>query len=342
MLSLVLGLIQALTACQRAPSHYQQESYVFGTRVQITIVGVEDAKAQQATAAVLSNLDRLHHKYHAWQGSSTLSQINRAFAQKQPFPIDAETQSILTKASVYSQKSQSLFNPAMGGLIGLWGFHADTFGDNIPPADAIKAWQTQAPSMGDLHITQGLVRSKNPAVQLDLGGIAKGWALDQSAAILRQHGIDNALINIGGNIMALGKNHDKPWRIALQHPRKNTPLAEINLNDGEAIGTSGDYQRYFMHEGQRYCHIIDPRTGWPSMGTQSVSLITHTGPDAGIQSDALSKPFFIATPADAKKLAKTFHLDYILMIDAQGTAYLSAPMQARIRWITPPARILAL
>ena len=108
---------------------------------------------------------------------------------------------------------------------------------------------------------RGESRQSQPRVKLDLGGYAKGYALDRAAEILKSQGIHNALINIGGNVLALGTHGTRPWRVGIQHPRKPGPLATLELRDGEAIGTSGDYQRYFELDGKRYCHLIDPRTG---------------------------------------------------------------------------------
>ena len=167
----------------------------------------------------------------------------------------------------------NLFNPAIGGLIALWGFHADTPQSRVPDAAAIAGWVKRQPRMGDLHIEHNAVWSDNPAVQLDLGGYAKGRALDDAVTILKQHGIQNALVNIGGNVIALGQHGDRPWRVGIQHPRKAGTLATLDLRDGEAIGTSGDYQRYFEVGGQRYCHLIDPRSGWPASGMQSVTIL---------------------------------------------------------------------
>ena len=112
-------------------------------------------------------------------------------------------------------------------------------------------------------------------MQLDLGGYAKGYALDRAAELLRKQGIHNALINIGGNVLALGQHGNRPWRVGIQHPRKPGALATLELHDGEAIGTSGDYQRYFMLGKVRYCHLIDPRSGYPMQGVQAVTVLTR-------------------------------------------------------------------
>ncbi len=175
------------------------------------------------------------------------------------------------------------------------------------------------------------VGSRNRAVKLDLGGYAKGYALDRAADILKQQGIHNALINIGGNVLALGTHGDRPWRVGIQHPRKPGAMATLDLHDGEAIGTSGDYQRYFELDGKRYCHLIDPRTGHPVQGVQAVTILTH-GARAGLLSDAASKPLFISGPAGWRAAAGSMQLEDALLIDAGGVVHLTAAMQKRLEF----------
>ncbi len=137
------------------------------------------------------------------------------------------------------------------------------------------------PSIADLTFKGRVVTAKNPAVALDFGGYLKGVALDRAAAIFKARGIGNALINIGGNVLALGKKGDQPWRVGIRHPRPEqaggAPLATLELRDGEAIGTSGDYQRFFELDGRRYCHLIDPRSGAPATGTQALTVLIPAG-----------------------------------------------------------------
>jgi thiamine biosynthesis lipoprotein len=149
--------------------------------------------------------------------------------------------------------------------------------------------------------------------------------------LLKKMGIHNALINIGGNVMALGAHGSRPWRVGIQHPRKPGPLATLELHDGEAIGTSGDYQRYFELGGKRYCHLIDPRSGQPAQGVQAVTVLTH-GLRAGVLSDATSKPLFIAGAAGWLAAAQEMHLTEALLIDAAGTVHLTAAMQKRLEF----------
>ena len=323
-----LLLLWALAACSPPPL-VQQQSYVFGTLVEVSVYGAPEAQAQQAIAAVLARFDALHHQLHAWQPSE-LSRLNAALAKGERAPVTPELAAMLRDAQALSGQSNDLFNPAIGGLIALWGFHADTPQGRVPDSQAIARWVRAAPRMRDLHIENGTVWSDSPAVQLDLGGYAKGRALDDAVAILKAHGIRNALVNVGGNVIALGTHGDRPWRVGIQHPRKPGTLATLDLHDGEAIGTSGDYQRYFEAGGHRYCHLIDPRSGWPASGMQSVTILV-SGAHAGTRSDALSKPLFIDGVARLPYHAARLGIADYLAVDAAGQIHASPAMKARLR-----------
>ena len=327
-LSFYWVVLLALSACNKAPL-YQQQSYVFGTLVEVSIYGVPEAQAQAASAAVLARFDELHRTLHAWQPSA-LTQINTAFAAKKSAPLSAELAALITDATALSLQSDHIFNPAIGGLIALWGFQSDTPRATVPDAAAIARWREAAPRMSDIHIANGRVWSDNPAVQLDLGGYAKGYALDEAARIFKAHGIENALFNIGGNLIALGKHGEQPWRIGIQHPRQPGMLVTLDLHDGEALGTSGDYQRYFEAGGKRYSHLLDPRTGYPATEMQSVTVLV-SGAHAGTRSDALSKPLFIGGAAQLAQNAARMGITAYLAVDATGRKYISPTLAARLR-----------
>lgn len=322
-----LLLLWALAACTPPPLH-QQQAYVFGTLVEISIYGAPDAQARQAAAAVLARFDVLHRTLHAWQPSE-LSRLNAALARGERATVTPELAAMLRDAQVLSNRTNELFNPAIGGLIALWGFHSDAPQSRVPDAATLADWVRRQPRMADLSIGNDAVSSTNRAVQLDLGGYAKGRALDDAVTILKAHGIDNALVNIGGNVIALGTHGDRPWRVGIQHPRKPGTLATLDLHDGEAIGTSGDYQRYFETDGHRYSHLIDPRTGKPATGMQSVSVLVR-GQHAGTRSDALSKPLFIDGARLAEHAARLGVADY-LAVDAAGEIHISPALAARLR-----------
>lgn len=322
-----------LAACGDGPLVHQ-ESFVFGTRVEVVTQGVPEAQARDAINAVLREFDRLHRTYHAWQ-PSPLTDLNTALAAGQTVTVDPEMAGLLKNAQGFAEKGleqgNELFNPAVGQLIALWGFHTDTFTPRLPDPQAVARLVKANPRMTDLKIDGNRISSSNPAVTLDLGGIAKGWALDRAAAILHQHGVHNALINIGGNIMALGSKGKQPWTVGIQHPRKSGPIATLALYDGESIGTSGDYQRFFEVNGLRYCHLIDPLTGIPAQHTQAVTVLVTPRPDAGMISDAASKPIFLS-PEHWREMASRFNINHVMRVDAKGRITVTADLRARLRW----------
>jgi len=334
---LLLGTLLALLAgC--GPQIHKQQSYVFGTLVEITVYGEDEAKARRVTDQVLKDFDELHHTLHPWE-PGTLERINGILALATPGKPARATMPpgilpILQDAARLSALSEGLFNPAIGNLVRLWGFHSDTFEPRLPDPAAIGKLVTANPRMTDLRIDGLTLTGANPAVRIDLGGYAKGYALDLAADYLKRQGVRNALINIGGNVMALGDKGGTPWKVGIQHPRRAGALAVLELHDGEAIGTSGDYQRFFELNGKRYCHLIDPRTGWPADRAQAVTVIAH-GPHAGTLSDVASKPLFIAGPADWRRMATKMGIDEALFVAADGTIAVTRALNQRLAWEKP-------
>ncbi len=336
---LILFFALLLSACDQAPL-VQSQSYVFGTMVDISIYGESEEKAHAVTSQILQSFQRLHHQYHAWQSDSELSKLNQSFAAgKTPVEISPEFAQMLTQVQVLSKQSEGLFNPTIGGLIGAWGFQRDEFTPVEINDATIQKLVHANPQMSDIVIKDNAAYSVNPAVRLDLGGYAKGYALDLALAELQKQGVKNALVNIGGNIIALGQHGDKSWRVGIQHPREPKPMATVDLPNGWAIGTSGDYQRYFEQGGKRYCHIIDPRTGYPAQGAQAVTVLIPPSPQAGVLSDVASKPIFLSAAEQRAAAAKAMGVDHYLVVDAQGGVTLSASMNKRIHWLAKPAKM---
>ena len=333
---LLLGLFALLlAACGRTPLQ-EQQAYVFGTRVEVIVVSEDPEQGRKAIAAVLREFDRLHRSYHAWQPSE-LSALNEAIAAGKAATVSPELAGFVREAQALSQRGDHLFDPGIGRLIKLWGFQADEFKAELPPEADIKAWLASKPSIADIDITDHTIRSRNRAVALDFGGYLKGVALDRAARILRDMGIHNALINIGGNVMALGSKEGKKWRVGIQHPRQPGPLATVMLEDGEAIGTSGDYQRFFEVDGRRYPHLLDPRTGYPAAHTQAVTVLIPPGPKAGTLSDASSKPIFVAGPSAWAEMARKTGIGLVLRVDQDNRIFVTRALNQRLEYIgTPP------
>jgi len=327
---LVTAALMLLAACEGKEPLYQEQGYVFGTLVEISVYGEPEQTARKAVSEAMQEFQRLHNMLHAWQPSE-LSDLNAAFAKNDRAAISAELAAILQDATKLSQQSHGLFNPAIGGLIQLWGFHSDEIKPVQPGEKQIEQWVKANPRMADIAIDNDRARSKNKSVQVDLGGYAKGYALDRAAESMRKLGVHNALINIGGNVLALGRHGNRAWRVGIQHPRKPGALATLELHDGEAIGTSGDYQRYFTVGTMRFCHLIDPNTGYPKQGVQSVTVLAH-GLHAGVLSDVASKPLFIAGVHGWRKAASWMNVTEAMLIDGQGKVHLTSELQKRLEF----------
>ena len=328
---LILACALLVAACSRTPVQ-EQQAYVFGTRVEVLVVSADPERGRAAIAAVLREFDWLHRAYHAWQDSE-LTALNQAILSGRPHQAGPELVELIREAQALSRQGEHLFDPGIGRLVRLWGFHTDEFKAELPPAAAIEAWLAASPGIADLTVSGPTISSRNPQVALDFGGYLKGVALDRAAAILHSQGFDNALINIGGNVMALGSKDGRKWRVGIQHPRQPGPLATVELADGEAIGTSGDYQRYFEVDGKRYPHLLDPRTGHPVDHTQAVTVLIPAGARAGTLSDASSKPIFIAGPDAWREMAKKMEIGMAMRVDPDGRVFVTEALNPRLEFV---------
>ena len=337
---LILACLLLLAACGRTPVQ-EQQAFVFGTRVEVLVVSADPAQGRQAIASVLREFDRMHRAYHAWQPSE-LSDLNLAIAQGRPQQVSPELAGFISEAQDLSRQGDYLFDPGIGQLIRLWGFQADEFKAEVPPAADIAAWLANKPSIANLKIAGNTITSSNRHVALDFGGYLKGVALDRAAAILREQGIHNALINIGGNVMALGSKEGRKWRVGIQHPRQPGPMATVALEDGEAVGTSGDYQRFFEVDGKRYAHLLDPRSGYPADHTQAVTVLIPGGAKAGTRSDAASKPIFIAGPDAWHAMTKQMEIGRVLRVDRDSRVFVTEALYPRLEFVGQRPEIIIL
>nr|WP_242469040.1 FAD:protein FMN transferase [Rhodovulum adriaticum] len=306
---------------------HRETLYVFGTLVEIEIRGEAPETARAATAAAGQLLQELHRDWHAWQPGGTLGALNAAIVQGRALRVDDRLAAVLRRGRDLSCASGGLFDPAIGRLVGLWGFHADMPPTGAPPERAeIAALLAARPRMTDLRLDGQTVRSTNPAVHLDLGGFAKGAALDMVAADLRARGIANAVLNAGGDVNVMGAHGDRPWRVAIRDPFVWGAVAAVSLAPGEVLYTSGNYERYFEHEGERFAHILDPRTGYPVRQIVSVSVLDTDGARADAAATALS----VAGPRDWPRVAAAMGVSAVLMITESGALLATPDMAARL------------
>lgn len=321
---LLLAAVLLLAGCDH-PEIHRERFFAFGTLVELNVYTRDAALARAGADAVRADLARMHRDWHAWE-PGPLQEVNRALARGEAIQPDPAVLAPILEARALSLRTQGLFNPAMGRLFALWGFQSDQAAGPPPPPEAVQALLAQAPDMGDLQWEEGRLSTENPAVQLDLGAFAKGYGVHRAVDHLRALGIENAILNAGGDLRAIGRPGDRPWRIGIRDPDGQGVLAGIEVQGDEAVFTSGDYERYFTQEGVRYHHILDPRTGYPARGTRSVTVI-HS--DAGL-ADAASTALFIAGPDHWPHIAARLGVDKVLLLDKEGVAHMTPAMAERV------------
>jgi len=333
-------LLAAVTlgACSKQdPPIFHDRFFAFGTLIELTLYGVDAETAQQASQRLEGDFQDMHQRWHAWEPGA-LQRTNEQLATLEPFAADADILPLIIESNRLSVLSGGLFNPTIGKLIALWGFHRDEIQNGPPPAaDAIRQLVAEAPSAGDVVISGDRLSTSNPAVRYDLGGFAKGYGIDRAVQRLRQLGIDNAIVNAGGDLRAIGQHGDRPWRIGIRHPRAAGIIASIEISGDSSIFTSGDYERYYEYAGKRYHHIIDPRTGYPADKTTSVTVIHSNAATA----DAAATALFVAGPDDWLATARRMGIDSVMLVDQGGGVHITPAMQARVRFEgEPPPEII--
>jgi thiamine biosynthesis lipoprotein len=213
---------------------------------------------------------RIEAKYTRYRDDSLTAEINRA-AGGAAVAIDDETASLLRYADRCYALSDGRFDLTSGVLRRAWDFRRRP--PRVPTADEIAAARDLI-GWDRVEWSERAVRLPRAGMELDFGGIGKEYAADRAATICRDHGIAHGLVNLGGDVRALGPHPDgTPWRIGIRDPREAAAvIGTVELTDG-ALATSGDYERYFEVDGRRYCHLLDPRTGMPVDHWQSVSVV---------------------------------------------------------------------
>lgn len=326
ILWLLASLVLPGAGCAK-PADQRAEFYVFGTLVEVL---VRDAPADQAAVAfsdLQQRFQAMHRDWHAWEPGA-LTDLNQAFAQGKEASAPPEILVLIRRSQELEALTGGRFNAAMGRLISLWGFHTSEYPVTgpVPSPRAIQEILDARPSGADIRINGDRVFSTNPAVQLDFGGIAKGYAVDLALQTLADHGITAALVNAGGDLGATGGSTNRPWKVGISRPGGGV-IGGIVIPDSEAVFTSGGSQRYLQESGHRYPHILDPLTGQPVEGIQSATVIA----DEAMLADAAATALMVAGINGWAEIAQQLGLDKFLLLDAAGNIYLTAAMEARFK-----------
>ncbi len=240
-----------------------------GSQCGAHIFAEHSTDAEQAAEAVIAEVQRIGARYSRYTDTSETSRINRAAAQGQDVTLDAETCGLLNLAYRFHRLSGGLFDITSGVLRKAWDFSAQ----RLPSQDRVRAL---LPYVGMEHLARRgrVLHFGKPGLDLDFGGIAKEYASDRAARICRDHGLRHALVDLGGDISVTGPLPDGlPWRIHVRHPLQTEELFSILEISGGGVATSGDYERFIEVDGKKYCHILNPKTGFPVQAMASVTVM---------------------------------------------------------------------
>lgn len=242
-----------------------------GSQCDLQLYASDEETAAHAAELAIAEVLRIEARYSRYRDDSILSAINRAAAQGESLSIDEETAALLDYAYACHAKSDGLFDITSGVLRRAWDFDSA----RLPEQSELDALLPLV-GLNKVRWERPTLTFDVPGMELDFGGIAKEYAADQAAAVCVANGIEHGLIELGGDIKVIGPHPDlTPWIVGIRHPRHpDEAMTTIELSQG-AIASSGDYERYMEVNGIRYCHILDPHTGWPVRGLTSVSIITE-------------------------------------------------------------------
>lgn len=266
------GLAQA-TGPQRASRN------LMGTRVDIVADGgdrasPDDAHALQAAIGLaFTEMQRLEALLSRYRENSVVRRLDRA-AGRHPVAVPPEVMEVLVSAQRVWRDSAGAFDPTIGALS---GWHFEPGRQVLPaPADIAAALRHVGARQLQLDESAGTAYLAEPGMQLDLGGIAKLPILAAGLRVLAREGVSNALVNGGGDVIAIGRLQGRPWRVGVRDPRApGTLLGAIEVEGHGVVASSGDYERGFMHQGRRLHHVLDPQTGWPTTGVHGVALLAR-------------------------------------------------------------------
>jgi thiamine biosynthesis lipoprotein len=318
-----------LAGCRGADTPVFTTQFVaFDSAVDLSIVGVSRQQALEAAQQAERELIFLDHAWHAWEAGPML-RVNELLPRGEPFAAPPSLLPLIRQSLVLAQQSDNLFNPAVGRLQTLWGFHTDVPECRPPPSSAaIRRLVRAQPTMADLYLDGILLQSDNPAVQLDFDAIATGAAMDIVMKGLRDQGIRNALINAGGNLRVSGNRAGRPWRAPVRRAGGTAVMGIIDISGDASLFTSGNHRRNFIYEGTLYHNVIDPRSGWPANGFQAVTVL-YDG-DAAV-ANAAATALMVAGPERWHEIAQRMGIHDVLAVDEAGTLHMSPSMQQRIQ-----------
>jgi thiamine biosynthesis lipoprotein len=331
---LLLGRPTAAAVGDDGPDHlFQRASKVMGTVVNLTIWTDDDPRAADAAAAAFREFERVEALMTSWTDDSMVARINASAGARKPVAVDDETFAVFAKADEISRMTNGAFDVSIGAFFDLWKFGTNQTDEVPSPAEIAKAIALVDYRSIKLDRTGKTVRLARPGMRIDLGGIAKGYAVDRVVALLHERDFVDFIIQVGGDLYVSGRKGPRPWVVGIRDPRgsRTTPFA-ITPIENRTFSTSGDYERSFVRDGVRYHHIIDPETGQPARRSRSVTVMAA---DA-ITADGLSTALFVMGAERGMKLVEKLDGVEAVFVDADNRVHVSSGLEGKLRILSPP------
>lgn len=308
MLSQVMNAARRLSA--RGGAWYAREEAIMGTAIRVELWSETRERAEAAIDAVIAEMHRIDAAYSPFKPDSELSRVNRD-AARAAVPISREFFDLLARAIEFSELSSGAFDITFASVGSLYDYRR-----GIRPTEEQLAAARAAIGYRNLILDAraGTVRFARAGVRIDLGGFAKGYAVDNAAAIVRRHGIEHAMVCAGGDSRIVGDRRGRPWTVGVRDPRRAGEIVAVLPLQDAAISTSGDYERYFEEHGERFHHVIDPRTGKSPSHIRSVTVIANDG----LTAEALAKCVFVMGVQQGLQFVASQRDAEAVVVDAAG------------------------
>lgn len=326
----LLAFAATATAAVPAPRPIGHAIRTMGTYANVTIVAADSLATLPASRAASAVFFRVDSLMSNWTTTSEVARINRVAASGAT-SVHPEVARVLAASLRAFRESGGAFDITVEPLVRLWGFLG---GPKRVPTDSEIATALARVGAARVHFDSAgsTIRYERDGVKVDLGGIAKGYAVDVAAETLAARGVANALVDLSGNMMALGSPRGgNPWRIGLRDPRgRLAHFASVTLADGDAISTSGQYEQFLAANGKTYGHILDPRTGRSVDGLISVTVVSRSA----LTCDTWDTPLFVLGPVAARRMAKARGLAVVLVepgADGVDVVWVERSLRERFR-----------
>jgi len=332
---ILILLLLLFFICGCGKKEYSRVEFLMDTVVEIKVYQSRKAEAGEAIDSSMKEIKRVEQKMSRFLPASEVSRINKealfegksASGLKEGWiPISSELFSLLEESVRLSNLTKGCFDVTIYPLWKIWKFEGENI--EVPSKRGIER-ALELVAYKNMILQDGKIKFAKKGMGIDLGGIAKGYAVDAAIKVLKEKNVKSAMVNAGGDIYVLGRKQGKPWRIGIRHPRKEGEILGIVEVEDRAIVTSGDYERFFFSEGKRYHHIFNPKTGYPAEECQSVTIVAKKATFA----DGLATGVFVLGPKEGMDLIESLEEVEGVIVSKEGEVSVSSGLVSKIEYV---------